>query len=178
MTLAEAMILLRERKRRYLMTLGQESELTMLPEQNEGPEVLTLKQTTVEYELLLRGPMVPTTGRISSPFGRRMHPVLHRMKMHNGVDIAAPRGTPVVCPLSGTVTHAGPRGAFGLAVYIDHYDGRQSILAHMSAVHVHVGEEVERGDVVGAVGATGRATGPHLHWEFHLRGTAVDPLAA
>ena len=112
---------------------------------------------------------------VTSPFGSREDPFLERMAFHPGVDLRAPRGTPVRSTGAGTVTHAGPDAGYGNMVEIDHGDGVSSRYGHLSQVLVHVGETVATGDVIGRSGSTGRSTGPHLHYEVRLDGHPVDP---
>ncbi|HEY3376530.1 MAG TPA: peptidoglycan DD-metalloendopeptidase family protein [Armatimonadota bacterium] len=119
---------------------------------------------------------LPVHGRITSPFGCRYHPIFHTMRMHTGLDIAAPTGTPIGAGGGGEVIFAGRRGGYGNAVMIDHGHGRTTLYGHMSAILVHVGQVVVRGQTVGRVGATGFATGPHLHYEVRINGTPVNPL--
>ncbi len=114
----------------------------------------------------------PVVGRITSPFGRR------GSTMHSGVDIAAPLGTPIIAADSGTVTVSqSSLGGYGQTIMIDHGGGSLvTLYAHMSKRLVSVGEVVEKGQVIGHVGSTGRSTGPHLHFEVHLNGTPVNPM--
>lgn len=116
--------------------------------------------------------------RISSPFGVRYHPVLKRKKLHNGVDFAAPTGTPVWACKEGEVAIAGTRGANGKLVAIDHEDGLQSFYAHLArfASGIKQGVEVRQRQVIGYVGSTGRSTGPHLHFGLKKGGRFIDPL--
>lgn len=116
--------------------------------------------------------------RISSPFDlRRMHPLLHRIMPHNGIDYAASSGTPVWAAAEGTVIWAGDRGANGNLVGIRHADGFESYYAHLSRIErgIRVGAEVRQRQAIGAVGTTGRSTGPHLHFGLKRRGAFVDP---
>jgi murein DD-endopeptidase MepM/ murein hydrolase activator NlpD len=116
--------------------------------------------------------------RISSPFDlHRMHPVLHRVMPHNGLDYAASSGTPVWAAAEGTVIWAGERGANGNLVGIRHADGFESYYAHLSRIErgIRVGVEVRQRQAIGAVGTTGRSTGPHLHFGLKRRGAFVDP---
>lgn len=114
---------------------------------------------------------------VSSRFGPRFHPVLKRWRPHNGVDFAAPRGTPIRAVGEGKVEHAGWLGAAGRAVVLQH-DGFSSHYAHMSRVArgLRAGETVEEGEVIGYVGASGRTTGHHLHFGIKVDGEWVDPL--
>ncbi|PZN12540.1 MAG: hypothetical protein DIU69_03230 [Bacillota bacterium] len=109
-------------------------------------------------------------GRVTSPFGPRDG------GLHHGVDLAAPQGTPVRAVLEGIVRRAGPRGLYGLAVEIEHPSGWSVLYAHLSEIGVSAGQRVDRGAVIGAVGATGNATGPHLHLEVRRGGRWYDPL--
>ena len=117
-----------------------------------------------------------TPGRVSSGFGMRRHPITGVDKMHNGVDVAAPAGAPIRSPASGVVSFAGSRGGYGLFVIVDHGNGVETRYAHQQRLDVRAGDRVEAGQVVGAVGATGLATGPHLHFEVRRDGTPVDPV--
>ena len=117
----------------------------------------------------------PVTGPISGVFGSRR--ILNGVpkRPHSGVDIAAPTGTPVVAPADGIVTLAEDDMYFeGGLVFIDHGQGLESALMHMSSVDVEVGQRLKRGEVIGAVGATGRATGPHMHWSLKWRNRLLD----
>ena len=123
-------------------------------------------------------PLSPGTYRISSPFGSRTHPVTgERDKQHNGVDLAARPGAPVLAASGGRVSVAGWVGTYGNAVYLDHPNGTQTRYAHLSSIAVGAGSTVAAGDILGGVGSTGRSTGPHLHFEIREAGTAVDPVA-
>lgn len=119
---------------------------------------------------LLRNFSWPTTGRISSRFGERWG------RMHNGLDIAVPTGTPIRAAAAGTITYAGSMGTYGILVMIDHGHGVETRYAHLSRVAVRVGQRVARGDVVAYSGNTGNSTGPHLHFEIRRNGAALDPL--
>ena len=116
--------------------------------------------------------------RLSSPFGRgRMHPILGRVMPHQGTDYAAPQGTEVRAAASGVVTHADRRGGYGKLVEIHHPDGYATRYAHLSDIGVRNGATVSRGQVIGRVGMTGLATGPHLHFEVRRDGRPTDPEA-
>jgi murein DD-endopeptidase MepM/ murein hydrolase activator NlpD len=117
--------------------------------------------------------------RISSGFDRhRFHPVLHTERAHLGVDYAAPVGTPVWATATGTVAFVGPRGGAGNAVILSHPSGMESVYMHLSkfARGLHAGQPVRQKQVIGYVGATGLATGPHLHFSIKQNGAFVDPL--
>jgi len=117
----------------------------------------------------------PVTGPISGVFGSQRILNGEPKRPHSGVDVAAPTGTDIVAPADGIVTLAETGMYFeGGLVFIDHGQGLESALMHMSRVDVEAGDEVKKGDVIGAVGATGRATGPHLHWSLKWQDRLVD----
>jgi murein DD-endopeptidase MepM/ murein hydrolase activator NlpD len=116
-----------------------------------------------------------TTGYISSGFGERVDPFTGGEEFHEGIDFAAPQGTGIRAVAAGVVTWAGPRGAFGNMIQIDHGNGYATRYGHTYKVLVHVGETVQRGDVIGLVGSTGRSTGPHVHFEVLKDGHEVNP---
>ena len=112
---------------------------------------------------------------VTSTFGPRLDPFLGRPAMHTGIDLHEATGDAVTATADGTVTIAGPDGGYGNMVEIDHGGGLATRYAHLSAVDVAVGQRVAAGALVGRVGSTGRATGPHLHYETRIDGTPVDP---
>jgi len=114
--------------------------------------------------------------RISSGFSMRMHPILKSWRAHKGTDFAAPTGTPVRTVGDGVVEFAGQQRGYGNVIYVKHRNGHETVYAHLSRIDVHKGEGVQQGEKIGAVGSTGWATGPHLHFEFRVNGTQVDPL--
>ncbi|MGL4668672.1 MAG: peptidoglycan DD-metalloendopeptidase family protein, partial [Saezia sp.] len=113
--------------------------------------------------------------RVSSQFGPRLHPIHGTWRNHSGIDYAAPTGTPIRTLGDGRVTFAGTKSGYGKVVYVEHTRGRTTIYAHMSRINVTTGQMLEQGDVIGEVGQTGWATGPHLHLEFLENGTKKDP---
>lgn len=121
--------------------------------------------------------MWPVSGPITDPFGMRMHPVFHRMIMHNGIDIGVPTGTPVAAAAAGTVIVASYQGNCGNMVAIDHHGGLSTLYCHLSQMFVGVGQQVQRGQAIGAAGATGDATGPHVHFQVMQNGHPVDPMS-
>lgn len=128
---------------------------------------------------IVRTAAQPVVGaRVSSVFGRRRHPVYGSVRMHTGVDFAAPRGTPVSASAPGTVSFVGSRRGYGRVVEIRHGAGMMTRYAHLSsfASALKTGQRVEAGQRIGAVGASGTATGPNLHYEVRFDGRAVDPL--
>lgn len=116
--------------------------------------------------------------RITSKFGLRMHPVLDRVKAHNGTDFGAPTGTRIFAAADGTTTMVGPRGAAGNFIAIRHDNGWDTWYMHLNAfaAGLATGQRVRQGQHIGDVGTTGRSTGPHLHYEVHIEGKPVDPL--
>lgn len=114
--------------------------------------------------------------RVTSGFAMRMHPIHKTWRAHMGVDYGAPTGAPVRSVGDGQVDFAGWQNGYGNVVQVDHGNGASTLYAHLSRVDVHKGQRLERGQRLGAVGATGWATGPHLHFEFRERGVQKDPL--
>uniref|UniRef100_A0AAN0MAG6 M23 family metallopeptidase n=1 Tax=Yoonia rhodophyticola TaxID=3137370 RepID=A0AAN0MAG6_9RHOB len=123
--------------------------------------------------------VTPVSGTLSSPYGPRFHPILKEVRLHGGVDWAAPTGTPILAARDGTFAVVGNGGGYGNVVYIDHADNLQSRYAHMDrfAPSAVVGKSVRAGEVIGYVGTTGRSTGPHLHFEFRRNGRPIDPFS-
>lgn len=119
---------------------------------------------------------IPTGGAASSPYGQRrvFHPGAYPY-LHEGADIAAPLGALVAAPAAGRVAWAGPLAIRGGSVVLDHGFGVFSVMVHLDRIDVAAGQVVAPGETLGAVGSTGRSTGPHLHWEVHVGGVAVDP---
>ena len=117
----------------------------------------------------------PVPGHDSGRFGMRRIFNNQARNPHSGMDIAAPAGTPIKATANGKVLNTGDYFFSGNVVYVDHGSGVISMYAHLSEVNVKPGDLVQQGDVIGKVGQTGRATGPHLHWSVFLNGTAVDP---
>ncbi len=116
--------------------------------------------------------------RLSSGFGKRKHPVLGYVKSHKGTDFAAPTGTPIMAAGNGTVERASRFGSFGNYIKIRHANGYKTAYAHLNgyAKGIKKGARVKQGQIIGYVGTTGRSTGPHLHYEVHLNGKAVNPM--
>jgi len=120
--------------------------------------------------------ILPADGWITSYFGQRMSPWAGRLKMHEGLDVGAPYGTPVYAPADGIITFSGEKAGFGKFVQVDHVYGIETIYAHNQTLSVRSGQKVKRGTLLAAVGNTGHSTGPHLHYEVRVNGIAVDPL--
>lgn len=118
----------------------------------------------------------PVAGRIASGFGMRRHPILGTMRMHAGIDLVAPSGTLVKAADGGQIIQAGYDGGYGYSIVVYHGGGFATWYAHLSRILVAVGQNVSRGEVIGLVGATGWATGPHLHFEVRINGASQNPL--
>ena len=110
---------------------------------------------------------------------RRYHPVLKKWRAHKGVDYGAPKGTPIMATADGVISHLGRKGAYGKAIVIQHGKSYSSLYGHMNSFRKGLknGGRVKQGQIIGYVGSTGLATGPHLHYEFRIDGKHVDPLA-
>ncbi len=117
----------------------------------------------------------PIKGEITSGFGNRTHPVTRERDFHSGIDISASYGERIEAAEDGTVVHSGWMGGYGYTIVIDHGDGKETLYAHNSQLHVSQGEQVSQGDVIAAVGNTGVATGSHLHFEVIEQGEHRDP---
>jgi murein DD-endopeptidase MepM/ murein hydrolase activator NlpD len=137
-----------------------------------------LDQFLLDKESFLRSTptLMPTNGHLTSNYGPRMSPYAGRIKMHEGIDVGAPIGTPIVAPADGVVTFSGPKPGFGNFVQIDHGYGVETIFGHASALIAKKGQKVSRGDHIAIVGNTGYSTGPHVHYEVRVNGTPVDPI--
>jgi murein DD-endopeptidase MepM/ murein hydrolase activator NlpD len=118
----------------------------------------------------------PAAGWLTSSMGTRRDPFTGGADFHPGLDISADRGSPVYATADGTVVHASAYGDYGNLIRIDHGFGLESRYGHLSKFEVENGAEVKRGDVIGRVGATGRATAPHLHYEVRVNDRLLNPL--
>ena len=115
--------------------------------------------------------------RIASGFGYRIDPVYKTVKMHAGLDFAAPQGTPIYATADGIVSISGNKGnGYGNHVVINHGYGYQTLYGHMVKVKANAGQKISRGEVIGWVGSTGKSTGPHCHYEVHKNGNKIDPV--
>lgn len=158
-------------------TGGQLSELLrrarlLTASWREAEDSLTSKRARLEATPSI----FPTAGYLSSPFSRsRMHPILDRPRAHQGIDIVAPMGTPVIASARGRVITASQQGEYGLLVEVDHGYGVVTRYAHLSQALVRPGQTVARGDRIGRVGQSGLAVGPHLHYEVVVNGAPANP---
>ena len=119
----------------------------------------------------------PVMGHLTSSFGMRFHPILGFSRMHQGMDLGAPMGAPIVAAADGTVTFAGWHGGHGNYVRLNNSGGIETGYAHMSRIIARPGEHVRQGQLIGYVGSTGLSTGPHLHYEVFRNGQAIDPAS-
>jgi len=119
--------------------------------------------------------VLPVKGRLSSPFGLRRFFNKQPRKPHSGIDIAAAEGTPIVSPADGVIVNIGEYFFNGNSIFIDHGQGLVTMYCHMSKINVKEGQQVKQGEIIGAVGKSGRVTGPHLHWAVSLNDARVDP---
>ena len=157
---------------------------------SDGPEALKMQERWIEQQLELvdnklsqtgdvlssTPTLAPTVGILTDGFGTRNDPFTGRRAFHRGLDISARRGTPVKAPADGIVVFAGRNGGLGKTIRISHGFGFTTVYGHLNEISVDLGDEVHRGDVIGAVGNTGRSTASHLHYEVHEDGKAKDPL--
>jgi len=143
-----------------------EQEIVVEEERQRQIEIERKKATTF---------IRPASGRISSGFGNRIHPVTRRKSFHSGIDIANSRGTSILASRNGKVTFAGYQGTYGNYIIVNHGNGIETAYAHLSSMNVRVGQNVTQGDVIGKMGTTGRSTGNHLHFEIRIGGSAVNP---
>lgn len=149
------------------------AEQTEIPEPGDGRApgpTPTVPEPTQAAPPSAAGLIWPTGGIVTSPYGPRWG------RLHRGIDINAPTGTPIVAAKAGTVVFAGDNGGFGLNVIIDHGQGFATVYAHLSAVAVSEGQSVGQGTAVGHSGCTGSCTGSHLHFETRVNGEAQDPM--
>ncbi len=138
----------------------------------------TIERTRREADIRARTPSIkPVVGHIVSFLGNRIHPITGLIHLHRGIDILAPRGTPIFAPADGVVTYAGTRGGYGITCFVDHGYGYQTRYGHCSKLHVKVGDEVKRGQIIAEVGSTGMSTGSHLHYEVLVDSSVTDPMA-
>ncbi len=114
--------------------------------------------------------------RLTSDYGMRVHPVVGGMRAHKGIDLSAPVGTPIYATADGTVSRASWFSSYGLYISLEHGGDLQTRYAHLSKLNVAEGQRVQKGDIIGFVGSTGRSTGPHLHYEVRVDGQAVNPI--
>lgn len=146
--------------------------------EGEGDFVCVAADNQVSAPAAGNGMTTPVNGVMTSTFGPRMHPILKTVRIHKGVDWAAPVGTPIAAAYDGQVVFEGDGKGYGNLIRISHANGRETRYAHMQrfATNISVGSTVKAGDVIGYIGTTGLSTGPHLHFELYQDGQAIDPL--
>lgn len=155
----------------FLASLGEAARLEEVAQQD------LLRVLRENRTALSATPSIwPVNGFVTSSFGGRNSPFGTGRQFHKGLDISNRPGTPIVATAQGTVTQAGVDGAYGISVEVDHGGGIVTKYGHMSRCSVSNGQWVRRGQVIGQVGMTGRATGPHLHYEVRLSGVPVNPM--
>lgn len=142
-------------------------------EQARSREAFATWRDTLDIDTRFR---LPVDGVVTGTFGKRRFFNNQPRRPHSGLDLAAPKGTPIKAPAAGRIVETGNYFFNGNTVFIDHGQGLVTMFCHMDSIGVKVGESVEAGQVVGAVGATGRVTGPHLHWSVSLNQERVDPV--
>jgi len=118
----------------------------------------------------------PVRGWLTSGFGNRISPFTGSVMMHNGIDVASRRDTPVMASAGAVVSYEGFDSGLGKVVKLNHGYGMQTVYGHLAKVNVRIGQKVKRGDVIGFVGNTGLSTGPHLHYEVFVNNVPVNPL--
>ena len=147
---------------------------TLKFEEESYREIIASLET--ERERLSHIPSIyPVRGHITSYYGKRINPISRRWELHKGIDIANQLGTPVVAPANGVITFSGWRSGFGNLVIINHGYGYNTRYGHLKESKVQKGERVMRGEIIGYIGKTGRATGSHLHYEILLSGKPANP---
>ncbi|MBA2685316.1 MAG: peptidoglycan DD-metalloendopeptidase family protein [Gemmatimonadaceae bacterium] len=163
------------------MTVGSSSDIDgMIKRANSLAASFAEVSGTLAHnsEKMARIPSImPTAGWLSSNFSlSRFHPILHYARPHEGIDVSAPMGAPIVAPAGGIVRLVTVETGYGNVLEIDHGDGIVTKYAHCSRIVVKAGQKVKRGQIIANVGSTGLSTGPHVHYEIHVNGKVVDPL--
>lgn len=169
---------LKQRTGRFVEWVNR--DLTTLGEQFDSREQ-SLREPKTDLErkmaLLAATPTIlPVKGLITTGYGYRRSPFTGAREFHEGLDIAAPDGTPILATADGIVFFAGPLGAYGNVVFLDHGHGFATFYGHNSTNRVQEGQRVHRGDIVAYVGTTGRTTGPHVHYVIYVRGKFANPV--
>ncbi|TIS57009.1 M23 family metallopeptidase [Mesorhizobium sp.] len=163
----------------YVGVQGTEKNLDCFVfQQGDGQFACVSGDDQVRSLTVTNGMVTPVNGVLTSTFGPRKHPILGTVRIHKGVDWAAPVGTPIAAAFDGEIVFQGDGGGYGNLVKISHGNGRETRYAHMQkfAVKNAVGTKVKAGDIIGYIGTTGLSTGPHLHFELYQNGGAIDPL--
>jgi murein DD-endopeptidase MepM/ murein hydrolase activator NlpD len=169
----------------FVRSSGQESPAALAAKLDKlSAEATRQEQSLQELQAYFAGqksllasvPSVwPTRGWVTSDFGSRVDPYTSERVMHAGIDIAGPHGKEIIAPSDGTVVFSGLEGGYGNVIVIDHGYGIKTRYGHLASLKVKAGERVKRGDLIAAMGNTGRSTGPHLHYEVRVNGIAQNP---
>lgn len=157
------------------MSAGQDQNFQQLFtkwEALDGPR----SNMVASYGVSIPSRMPLESATLTSDYGMRTHPVIGGRRAHKGIDLAAPTGTPVYATADGIVGRADWFSSYGLYIQIEHGADLETRYAHLSRLAVSAGESVQKGDLIGYVGSTGRSTGPHLHYEVRVDGQAVNPM--
>ncbi|RWQ15452.1 M23 family metallopeptidase [Mesorhizobium sp.] len=163
----------------YVGVQGSEKSLDCFVfQQSDGQFACVSGDDQVRSLTVANGMVTPVNGVMTSTFGPRKHPILGTVRIHKGVDWAAPLGTPIAAAFDGEIVFQGDGSGYGNLVKISHGDGSETRYAHMQkfADKAGVGAKVKAGDIIGYIGTTGLSTGPHLHFELYRNGQAIDPL--
>ena len=160
----------------YSQQLHLDPDDLTFPTKTQGQNGIRLRQWLSARRSLLESisTVLPLNGRVVSRFGYRISPHTRQLSLHEGLDIAAPYGTPVKATESGVIIYAAYAAGYGKLVSINHGYGLVTRYAHNSRVFVEKGQRVIRGEIIASVGNTGRTTGPHLHYEIRLNGEAIN----
>jgi murein DD-endopeptidase MepM/ murein hydrolase activator NlpD len=144
---------------------------------NEIDKLVSNKELLLSHTPAIQPVSNKELSRLASGFGRRIDPIYKTVKMHAGLDFAAPQGTPIYATADGTITTAGnTNNGYGNHVVINHGYGYETLYGHMVRVKARPGQSVKRGEVIGWIGSTGKSTGPHCHYEVHKNGQKINPI--
>ncbi len=146
------------------------------PVLGSGAEVAAFSSPVPQRGISVPSRMPLEGAQLTSNYGMRTHPVLGGRRKHTGIDLAAPSGTPVYATADGIIGRADWFSSYGLYISINHGAAMETRYAHLSRLAVAAGDNVNKGDLIGYVGSTGRSTGPHLHYEVRVEGLAVNPI--
>jgi murein DD-endopeptidase MepM/ murein hydrolase activator NlpD len=157
--------------------LGGELERLASCVAEEGPRLRELEHAFRRTSKIMSALPIgwPVRGKVNSEYGMRRSPWSGARQLHAGIDIGGPKGTPVTAPAAGTVVSVSSHGGYGKHVTLLHANGVRSRYAHLKELDVQVGQQVEKGQVIGLMGSTGHSTGPHLHYEVLVEGKRVNP---
>lgn len=157
-----------------LLKLISNDEMRLVFFKNSEPEVVNpLIETLYSYHKIFK---IPVRGNFTSMFGDRVDPIYHLMAFHSGIDIQAPMGTPIKAARKGMVIYTGWRDGFGKTIIVQHNDGYSTMYSHLSRIIAKKGDWVTKLKTIGAIGSTGRSTGPHLHFMLMHHGKIINPL--